>query len=173
MQGRSILVTAQAISLRLGASPLKTIASPGKTSIAEAASFSPEGWPAPRNRRSAEGRLHGAGEFAPFDGCAPSPATHDWSPVRAFGGYAAWADPGRIEHLAFGDKLALTPLSWERWVKLGCGNSCSMQAILTQSPGRRTTLRRSQVVPGCDRLHLLGSMKPEQRAKIAPHGVRR
>jgi len=33
-----------------------------------------------------------AGDFAPLDGGAPPPAMPDWSPVRAFGGYAAWAD---------------------------------------------------------------------------------
>jgi hypothetical protein len=29
-----------------------------------------------------------------FDNSAPPPAMPDWSPVRAFGGYAAWADGG-------------------------------------------------------------------------------
>jgi predicted amidohydrolase YtcJ len=33
-----------------------------------------------------------AGEFASFDEAAPPPAMPDWSPVRAFGGYAAWGD---------------------------------------------------------------------------------
>jgi hypothetical protein len=36
--------------------------------------------------------VYGAGDFAPFDTPVP-PAMPDWSPVRAFGGYAAWADP--------------------------------------------------------------------------------
>ncbi len=35
--------------------------------------------------------VYGAGDFAQFDAPLP-PAMPDWSPVRAFGGYAAWAD---------------------------------------------------------------------------------
>ena len=36
----------------------------------------------------------GAGAFAAFDETAPPPAMPDWSPVRRFGGYAAWGDFG-------------------------------------------------------------------------------
>ena len=36
--------------------------------------------------------VYGAGEFAPLDEAAPPPAMPDWSPVRRFGGYGAWAD---------------------------------------------------------------------------------
>jgi len=36
----------------------------------------------------------GAGDFAAFDETAPPPAMPDWSPVRRFGGYAAWGDFG-------------------------------------------------------------------------------
>jgi predicted amidohydrolase YtcJ len=44
--------------------------------------------------------VYGAGDFAPFDAPVP-PAMPDWSPVRAFGGYAAWADPqGRRQAVA-------------------------------------------------------------------------
>src|ERR1700733_9178816 len=42
--------------------------------------------------------VFGAGDFAPFDEAAPPPAMPDWSPVRIFGGYAAWGTmqrPGR------------------------------------------------------------------------------
>src|SRR5437879_18370 len=39
--------------------------------------------------------VYGAGEFAHLDGAAPPPAMPDWSPVRRFGGYGAWADPDR------------------------------------------------------------------------------
>jgi hypothetical protein len=114
VQRRSIPATAQAISLRQSANskPGKRQASPKRLH------FGREGWSTPRNPRSAGGRLH-AGEFALFDECAPSPATPNWSPVRTFGGYAAWADPDRTEHLAFGDKLALS---------CGRGNSCSMHS---------------------------------------------
>jgi hypothetical protein len=41
--------------------------------------------------------VYGAGEFAPLD-APPPPAMPDWSPVRAFGGYAAWADAVRRDH---------------------------------------------------------------------------
>jgi len=37
--------------------------------------------------------VYGAGNFAPFDESAPPPAMPHWSPVRTFGGYAAWGDP--------------------------------------------------------------------------------
>jgi predicted amidohydrolase YtcJ len=36
--------------------------------------------------------VHGAGSFAGLDEAGPPPAMPDWSPVRSFGGYAAWAD---------------------------------------------------------------------------------
>ncbi|SOE87423.1 Predicted amidohydrolase YtcJ [Burkholderia sp. YR290] len=34
--------------------------------------------------------VYGADEFASFDDSAPPPAMPDWSPVRRFGGFAAW-----------------------------------------------------------------------------------
>ncbi|WOI45176.1 amidohydrolase [Acidovorax sp. BLS4] len=34
--------------------------------------------------------VYGAADFARFDDAAPPPAMPDWSPVRAFGGYAGW-----------------------------------------------------------------------------------
>lgn len=36
--------------------------------------------------------VYGAGAFAAHDGGRPPPAMPDWSPVRAFGGYAGWGD---------------------------------------------------------------------------------
>lgn len=36
--------------------------------------------------------VYAAGAFQPHDEGAPPPAMPDWSPVRAFGGYAAWGD---------------------------------------------------------------------------------
>ncbi len=35
--------------------------------------------------------VYGAGAFAPWDESPPPPAMPDWSPVRAYGGYGAWA----------------------------------------------------------------------------------
>jgi len=39
--------------------------------------------------------VYGAGEFAHLDEATPPPAMPDWSPVRRFGGYAAWDDRER------------------------------------------------------------------------------
>jgi predicted amidohydrolase YtcJ len=36
--------------------------------------------------------VYGAGDFALLDDAVPPPAMPDWSPVRTFGGYGAWAD---------------------------------------------------------------------------------
>jgi predicted amidohydrolase YtcJ len=36
--------------------------------------------------------VYGAGTFANLDTAAPPPAMPDWSPVRRFGGYAAWGE---------------------------------------------------------------------------------
>ena len=36
--------------------------------------------------------VYGASEFAHLDEATPPPAMPDWSPVRRFGGYAAWGD---------------------------------------------------------------------------------
>ncbi|MFZ4289060.1 amidohydrolase [Variovorax sp. HJSM1_2] len=38
--------------------------------------------------------VYGAGDFAPHDDSAPPLAMPDWSPVRRFGGYAAWGEQG-------------------------------------------------------------------------------
>jgi predicted amidohydrolase YtcJ len=50
--------------------------------------------------------VYGSGEFASLDRAAPPPAVPDWSPVRSFGGYGAWAEKGparaaRIEAAQF------------------------------------------------------------------------
>jgi hypothetical protein len=37
--------------------------------------------------------VYGAEEFARYDDAPPPPAMPDWSPVRTFGGYGAWARP--------------------------------------------------------------------------------
>jgi hypothetical protein len=36
--------------------------------------------------------VYAAGTFRHLDEAPPPPAMPDWSPVRSFGGYAAWAD---------------------------------------------------------------------------------
>jgi predicted amidohydrolase YtcJ len=42
--------------------------------------------------------VYGAGDFARLDDAVPPPAMPDWSPVRSFGGYAAWGDPKGAGH---------------------------------------------------------------------------
>jgi predicted amidohydrolase YtcJ len=59
--------------------------------------------------------VYGSGNFASLDKTAPPPAMPDWSPVRTFGGYGAWADKGparaaRIQAAQF----------------CGCGNGCGV-----------------------------------------------
>jgi predicted amidohydrolase YtcJ len=61
--------------------------------------------------------VYGAGEFARFDESAPPPAMPDWSPVRAFGGYAAWGNPSGAGQPALERKLA---------VNCGCANTCNI-----------------------------------------------
>jgi len=73
--------------------------------------------------------VYGAGEFAQLDTAAPPPATPDWSPVRRFGGYGAWADREHpatraarsqsttaCAHLRTADTGAFTPF----WGARGC-----------------------------------------------------
>ena len=61
--------------------------------------------------------VYGAGEFARYDEGAPPPAMPDWSPVRRFGGYAAWADVDRAAQPGSGRKLAMS---------CDCANACSI-----------------------------------------------
>ncbi|GGC74778.1 amidohydrolase [Undibacterium terreum] len=44
--------------------------------------------------------VYAAAEFADLDDSAPPPAMPDWSPVRNFGGYAAWAKSGNASKVA-------------------------------------------------------------------------
>jgi hypothetical protein len=41
--------------------------------------------------------VYAAGEFSRYDDGGPAPAMPDWSPVRAFGGYAAWAQKEQVQ----------------------------------------------------------------------------
>jgi hypothetical protein len=49
---------------------------------------------------------YAAGDFARYDEGAPPTAMPDWSPVRTFGGYAAWADSKRTKEQALRSTLA-------------------------------------------------------------------
>ncbi|SDR58386.1 hypothetical protein SAMN05519103_06104 [Rhizobiales bacterium GAS113] len=61
--------------------------------------------------------VYAAGEFARHDEGGPPPAMPDWSPVRAFGGYAAWGDAKDAARPALRQKLAMS---------CGCANSCGI-----------------------------------------------
>jgi predicted amidohydrolase YtcJ len=61
--------------------------------------------------------VYGAGEFARYDEGAPPPAMPDWSPVRRFGGYAAWADVDRAVQPGSRRKLAMS---------CDCANACNI-----------------------------------------------
>ena len=58
--------------------------------------------------------VYAAGPFASFDEGAPPPAMPDWSPVRTYGGYGAWAEPPATTH-----QRALS-------VSCGCANACNV-----------------------------------------------
>jgi predicted amidohydrolase YtcJ len=61
--------------------------------------------------------VYGAGDFASLDETELPPAMPDWSPVRTFGGFAAWGDPNGAGKHAFDRKLAMT---------CGCANACGI-----------------------------------------------
>ncbi len=61
--------------------------------------------------------VYGAGDFASLDKSEPPPAMPDWSPVRTFGGYAAWGDAKATGKSELGQKLAMS---------CGCANACNV-----------------------------------------------
>jgi hypothetical protein len=62
--------------------------------------------------------VYGTGEFARWDQAGPPPAMPDWSPVRRFGGYGAWADP---EGAPLQKALSRAARS-----ACGCGQACAV-----------------------------------------------
>ena len=60
--------------------------------------------------------VYGAGDFARYDEAEPPPAMPDWSPVRAFGGYGAWADAGAASASARQSSA----------MRCGCANACTI-----------------------------------------------
>ncbi|AXK80661.1 amidohydrolase [Pseudolabrys taiwanensis] len=58
--------------------------------------------------------VYAAGPFASFDEGAPPPAMPDWSPVRTYGGYGAWAELQATTH-----QRTLS-------VSCGCANACNV-----------------------------------------------
>ena len=61
--------------------------------------------------------VYGAGEFARHDASAPPPAMPEWSPVRTFGGYGAWANSKRALEPALRRKLAAS---------CNCADACAI-----------------------------------------------
>jgi predicted amidohydrolase YtcJ len=61
--------------------------------------------------------VYAAGDFASYNEAAPPPAMPDWSPVRTFGGYGAWADPKRENEPALRRQLAMN---------CDCANACNI-----------------------------------------------
>jgi predicted amidohydrolase YtcJ len=61
--------------------------------------------------------VYGAGAFASFDEGGPPPAMPEWSPVRTFGGYGAWADSRNAGQAALDRTLAMT---------CSCANACGI-----------------------------------------------
>jgi predicted amidohydrolase YtcJ len=59
--------------------------------------------------------VYGAGIFASLDALPPPPAMPEWSPVRRFGGYAAWGDRSR-------DGVHRKQLD----ASCGCANTCGV-----------------------------------------------
>jgi len=61
--------------------------------------------------------VYGAGAFAGLDDGAPPPAMPDWSPVRAFGGYAAWGEP---------EGAGRNSLGYRQVAACGCAGACGL-----------------------------------------------
>jgi predicted amidohydrolase YtcJ len=61
--------------------------------------------------------VYGTGEFASFDDSAPPPAMPDWSPVRRFGGFAAWKNASGNSEAALQQVAAAS---------CGCATACGV-----------------------------------------------
>ena len=61
--------------------------------------------------------VYGAADFTALDEGVLPPAMPDWSPVRTFGGFAAWGDPAGAGKPALHRRLAAT---------CGCVNACGI-----------------------------------------------
>ena len=59
--------------------------------------------------------VHAAGPFAKLDDLPPPPAMPDWSPVRTFGGYGAWADGS-----------TRTAVTQHAALSCGCDHACAV-----------------------------------------------
>lgn len=64
--------------------------------------------------------VYGAGVFQSFDDNPLPPAMPDWSPVRRFGGYAAWGEPEGA------GRNSLHPARYRSMAACGCGTRCGL-----------------------------------------------
>jgi predicted amidohydrolase YtcJ len=60
--------------------------------------------------------VYASGDFSAFDDSAPPPAMPAWSPVRTYGGYAAWGDKA----------TAMKSAGVQRAAACGCVNNCNI-----------------------------------------------
>jgi predicted amidohydrolase YtcJ len=61
--------------------------------------------------------VYAAGDYANLDQITPPPAMPEWSPVRTFGGYAAWGEPRGAGQPGIRRRLAMS---------CDCANACSI-----------------------------------------------
>jgi predicted amidohydrolase YtcJ len=61
--------------------------------------------------------VYAASEFSKLDASPPPPAMPDWSPVRTFGGYGAWAEQTNAGKANVARRLAMS---------CGCANTCTL-----------------------------------------------
>ena len=95
--------------------------------------------------------VYGAGDFAALDESALPPAMPDWSPVRTFGGYAAWGDQEASGNSA---QIANSRCS------CGCANACNIHGHDHAAAwSSKTADRRSESLLGRARLRLLGGVR--------------
>ena len=72
--------------------------------------------------------VYGAGEFSGWDDAGPPPAMPDWSPVRRFGGYGAWAEKDGAPLQA----------SLRRTAACGCASACRVHGHDHLAAARRS-----------------------------------
>ena len=86
--------------------------------------------------------VYGAGEFASLDEAPPPPAMPDWSPVRRFGGYAAWGDRSASQQATVRRSLAAA---------CSCENHCGIH-------GHDHAAARSALLPVSDLRSFWGAL---------------
>jgi hypothetical protein len=88
--------------------------------------------------------VYAAGEFAALDEGEVPPAMPGWSPVRTFGGFAAWGDPANAGKPAVQRRLAMS---------CGCASACTIHghnhALAWSGPLPISDLKSFWGVLGC------------------------